>query len=81
MKPPRAGNRQFAALLLRLNGVGELIERRQLEIWPEQAARETQWLAASEAAVLVAEPWLANLISKIPALVRRGKLEVVFDGM
>jgi 8-oxo-dGTP pyrophosphatase MutT (NUDIX family) len=49
---------------------------RQLETWPEIAERETRWFAVIEAAGLVAEPQLAKLIAKVPALVRRGKLEV-----
>jgi 8-oxo-dGTP pyrophosphatase MutT (NUDIX family) len=52
-----------------------MLVRRQLETWPEFAERETRWFAVVDAASLVTEPRLAKLIAKVPALVRRGKLE------
>ena len=53
-----------------------MLVRRQLATWPEQAERDTRWFTATDAAVLVAEPRLAKLINRLPALVRRGKLSV-----
>ena len=46
----------------------------QLAAWPEQGERRTEWFAAADAAVLVAEPGLAKLILRTPSLGHRGKL-------
>ena len=56
-----------------------MLVHRQLETWPEFAERDTRWFAVVEAAGLVTEPRLARIIAKVPALVRRGKLEMGTD--
>jgi 8-oxo-dGTP pyrophosphatase MutT (NUDIX family) len=44
---------------------------RQLDEWPEKAERETQWFDARDAARLVNEGGLAEIIGLLPALVKR----------
>ena len=48
-------------------GVFLLTVARQLSTWPEQAQRETRWCDPDEAAGLVAEPELADLLRHIGA--------------
>jgi 8-oxo-dGTP pyrophosphatase MutT (NUDIX family) len=43
---------------------------RQLDDWPERAARETRWLPPAQAATCVAEAGLQKLLRKLTSLVR-----------
>lgn len=52
-----------------------MLVRTQLHEWPEKAERDTQWFALVDAAALVAEPGLAKIIRKMPAMKRRSKLD------
>jgi 8-oxo-dGTP pyrophosphatase MutT (NUDIX family) len=46
-------------------GVFLLRVLRQLDTWPEQAERETQWFGPEQAADLVSEPGLADILRTI----------------
>jgi hypothetical protein len=42
-----------------------LMVSRQLDTWPEQTERHTAWFEAEQAAQLVAEPELAEIIRRV----------------